>query len=177
MRIGVISDTHIQVRRSVRSAFGPAPPADDPLTRLDLLLDRHLVDVDRLIHLGDFTGPEVAHHLASRAPLDAVYGNMDGAEIRALFPEQQVLEIEGFRLGLYHGAGSGEGLRERVRRRFNEPLDAILHGHSHYPSCERVDGVLMLNPGSPTDRRGAPYCAVAVLEIGDALDARIIRLE
>jgi predicted phosphodiesterase len=39
-----------------------------------------------------------------------------------------------------------------------------------------VGDVYFLNPGSPTDKRYAPYNSVAILEAGDELKAKIIRI-
>jgi predicted phosphodiesterase len=39
-----------------------------------------------------------------------------------------------------------------------------------------VGGVLFLNPGSPTDKRYAPYNSVALLHVDDALAAEIVKL-
>ncbi len=53
----------------------------------------------------------------------------------------------------------------------------IVFGHTHWPICEESDDVLLLNPGSPTDRRRAPWPSYASLELADGrVDARIVRL-
>jgi putative phosphoesterase len=49
--------------------------------------------------------------------------------------------------------------------------DAVVYGHTHLPEVERHDGVWILNPGSPTERRRAPAHTMLVLEI-DAGDIR-----
>lgn len=54
-------------------------------------------------------------------------------------------------------------------------VDCIVFGHSHQPFCALVDGTLMLNPGSPTERRREPRASFAVLETGDGiLHARLL---
>jgi predicted phosphodiesterase len=53
------------------------------------------------------------------------------------------------------------------------PFDLIVFGHSHQPHCELVDDVLLLNPGSPTERRREPRASFALLETdGRTLEAR-----
>jgi putative phosphoesterase len=53
----------------------------------------------------------------------------------------------------------------------------VVFGHSHIPLIEDVDGLLLLNPGSATDRRRQPHCSVALLTISDGEPAaRIITL-
>jgi predicted phosphodiesterase len=45
---------------------------------------------------------------------------------------------------------------------------STVFGHSHQPLCEvGVDGQLLLNPGSPIERRRAPTHTVAVLDLRD----------
>jgi len=48
------------------------------------------------------------------------------------------------------------------------PFDCILFGHSHIPFCKVMDGVLMVNPGSPTDRRREPRASFAVMEADES---------
>jgi uncharacterized protein len=46
-------------------------------------------------------------------------------------------------------------------------FDCIVFGHSHIPTCRLQDGVLLLNPGSPTDRRSQPRGSFALLEASE----------
>ena len=177
MRIGVLSDTHIHAVGSTHSTCRSARPGPDPLAELERIIERHLNKVDRFIHLGDFTDPAVARMLAKRAPLHAVCGNCDGPTLVRMFPEQQVVDIGGFRIGLHHGSGSPSGLCDRVSTRFDASIDAVLFGHSHRALCEWRDGRLLLNPGSPTERRSALIHTVALLELGEQLEARIIDVD
>jgi hypothetical protein len=57
------------------------------------------------------------------------------------------------------------------------PFDVIVFGHSHIPVCHIEDGLLLLNPGSPTERRQEPRASFALLETGeDGLSARMVYL-
>ncbi|MHB2017486.1 MAG: metallophosphoesterase family protein [Candidatus Xenobia bacterium] len=57
------------------------------------------------------------------------------------------------------------------------PFDAIVFGHSHVPFCQVREGVLMLNPGSPTERRREPKASFALIdEAEDGLTARMYYL-
>jgi putative phosphoesterase len=78
-------------------------------------------------------------------------------------------------VGLIHGKFRIDEQKEMIRREFDD-VDLIVYGHSHTPFWGRVGDVLFLNPGSPTDNRYAPYHSVAVLTVGDALTAEIIRV-
>jgi putative phosphoesterase len=46
--------------------------------------------------------------------------------------------------------------------------DAVVYGHSHLPQVELVEGVWILNPGSPTERRRAPTRTMLMLRIEEA---------
>jgi hypothetical protein len=161
IRIGVLSDTHFQ----------------DPGTGfafLHDLLDGCFRGVDAILHAGDIVNPEVLLAFAGRT-VHAVRGNMD-PPVRGI-PVRKVVEAGGFRIGLIHGWGSPEKLEERILREFQgECLDCLVYGHSHQPVCHQRDGILFFNPGSPTDRRRAPYHSVGILQVSDRIEGRIIRV-
>jgi phosphomethylpyrimidine synthase len=79
-----------------------------------------------------------------------------------------------------HGMESAEaveaGLREKAEE-FRERGGEIYLEEGAAEVCCRRDGVLLFNPGSPTDRRWAPYHSVGILELGDTIEGRIIRLD
>ena len=52
-----------------------------------------------------------------------------------------------------------------MRRRFPD-ADIVVFGHSHIPwNEEGVDGQVLFNPGSPTERRRQPRCTYGVLDL------------
>jgi uncharacterized protein len=162
MRLAAVSDTHLP-------KFGKALP-------------RALVDairtarIDLIVHLGDFTEPFVPALFEALGPFDAVAGNNDGPELVARFGRRKVLEIDRLRIGLTHGdLGLGGTTPQRARGAFaSEAVAAVLFGHSHAPLVERVAGrPLLVNPGSPTDKRAQPRYSWAVVEI----DSGAVRAE
>lgn len=150
MRIGVVADTHMP-------RFGSALP--EPLRQ-------GLAGVDLLLHLGDFTAPEVVPLLEAIAPLEAVAGNNDPEELVERFGRRKVVRVGGFRLGLVHGDGSRKTTLERALEAF-EPgtVDVVCFGHSHMPYLARHGAVWVLNPGSPTDKRRAPSYSYGLLTL------------
>lgn len=161
-KIGVLSDTHIE-----NSALGFSLVRD--------LLEGCFRDVEMILHAGDIVHPDVLLGFSGRT-VHAVRGNMDRL-VRDI-PIRKIVEAGGFRIGLIHGWGSPERLEERLVREFHgERLDCLVYGHSHQPACHRRDGILFFNPGSPTDRRCAPYHSVGILEVGDRIEGRIIPLD
>ena len=161
MKLGVVSDTHLQ--------DGSGLPAR--------LIDG-LNGVDMILHAGDIVLPAVLSRLEQIAPVEAVCGNMDGWALRDKLHEQQILQLNGRRIGLIHGSGGPSKLAARVRKKFGKDVDIIVFGHSHHPMNETIDGVLMFNPGSPTEKRSAPHRTFGIIEIAGngSIDARIINL-
>jgi putative phosphoesterase len=163
----VLSDTHVQ-------------PVE-----VDRLMDRigpHLRGVDRILHAGDVVCTELLDALGQVAPVDAVAGNMDPPAVQARWPETATIDLDGRRIGLMHGWGAAGDLPRKVLERCCDEdgkptIDGLVFGHSHAALVEYRQGVLLLNPGSPTDRRWAPFCSMALLEVGRTLSARIVRLD
>jgi uncharacterized protein len=156
-RVILVGDTHLP-------RVGDALP--EPLVRA-------LAGADLVLHAGDITEPFVLDLIAEHAPVEAVAGNNDGPELTARLGSERVVEIGGLRIGLTHGhRGPGRTTPERARRRFaatDGRVDAIAFGHSHAPMIRRDDGLWLLNPGSPTDRRRAPNFSYLRLEIEDGV--------
>jgi putative phosphoesterase len=152
-----------------------------PPTTLLVLGDTHLGDdLDRLphevwamaeradvvLHTGDVTAPALLDALAERAPLHAVLGNNDVGLERRL-PEVLELELGGVRVAMVHDSGPRAGRAARLARRFPDAA-VVAFGHSHAPVIEvGAAGQLLVNPGSPTQRRREPVHTVAWLELAD----------
>jgi putative phosphoesterase len=149
-RVVVLADTHI--RRGGSRRLPDAVYAE--LGRADVVL-----------HAGDVLVPELLDELRRFAPVHAVLGNNDDVELARVLPETQLLTIDGVRVGMIHDSGARAGRPGRMRRRF-PGADVVVFGHSHDPVCEvGVDGQLLVNPGSPIERRRAPTHTIAVLDL------------
>ena len=120
---------------------------------------------DLILHTGDFTSLAARRELEELAPVAAVRGNVDDADVRALLPERLVLTHAGFRIGLVHDAGAAHGRHERLAAWFPD-CDLVAYGHTHAPEVARHDGRWIVNPGSPTERRRAPSRTLAVFDRG-----------
>jgi putative phosphoesterase len=111
---------------------------------------------DLILHGGDVTGRAFLEELlALGQPVEAVYGNMDEPALKASLPKEHIVEVEKVRIGMVHIPGPRMGREGRLLARFPD-CDAIVYGHTHVPQVERQDGVWILNPGSPTERRSSP---------------------
>jgi len=145
----VLADTHIR-RGSAR--------------RLPVAAYAHLEQADVILHAGDILVPEVLDELGGFAPVHAVLGNND-AELLGILPETRSLEIDGVRIAMIHDSGPATGRAGRMRRQFPD-ADLVVFGHSHIPWDDAgVDGQLLFNPGSPTERRSQPHRTLGTLDI------------
>lgn len=158
-RLVVLADTHMPGRAR----------------RLPEEVVRAIQGADAIVHLGDFTDVSVADALERMAPMYAVHGNNDREEIRRRYPLRRDLTIDGHYLVLIHGHVGGRSARAAARS--IRGADIVLYGHSHLPHLERRDDVLHFNPGSPTDRRQAPFKSFGIIDISETIDARIIPLD
>ncbi len=152
VRIAVVSDTHAPRR-------GPLPAG---------CLER-IRAADAIVHAGDWSDMATLALLRGLGPpLVGVRGNVEEHAVRSALPETAELSAEGVVVGIVHDAGPEAGRLERMRRRF-PGAGAVVFGHSHIPLLERAaDGFLILNPGSPTDRRRAPRHTMAeITVVGD----------
>lgn len=161
MKIAALSDTHL----SLQSQGLPEAIAN------------RLRGVGLILHVGDVVEPWVLKELASFADVAAVAGNMDPPSLKRELPEQRIVEVKGFRIGLAHGSGPPWGLRGRVMERFlGEEVDAIVYGHSHGAECATENGILFLNPGSATGRFPARSATMGLIHVNDHLGGEIIKL-
>jgi putative phosphoesterase len=120
---------------------------------------------DLVLHAGDFVSSAFLDELrALGPPVEAIHGNMDEPALRTTLPKQHAVEVEGARIGMVHDAGPRAGREARLAVRF-EDCEAVVYGHTHVPQIERFQHLWVLNPGSPTDKRGQPVHTMIVLRI------------
>ena len=123
-----------------------------------------LEEADVILHAGDFVTVAVLEGLQVLAPVEGVVGNMDQPGLRELLPERRVVEVDEVRIGIVHVPGPAAGRGKRLISAF-PGCDAVVYGHTHLPERSRVGDVWVLNPGSPTERRGAHAHSMLVLEV------------
>lgn len=165
MKIVVVSDTHMP-RMS---------------KKLPERLIAELADADAILHAGDWTSADVYPMLAAYAPTYGVSGNNDGPDLRKKFGLKKLLKLGGCSIGLVHGHGANKSIATETRavEAFRgQRLDVIVYGHSHIPVLKRIGKTIVLNPGSPTDKRRQPQYSYAILRIEDGKpDARLIHYD
>jgi putative phosphoesterase len=139
--IGVISDTHGLLRPQVFEAFR---------------------GVRHILHAGDVGDPNILVDLSVLAPVTAVWGNMDGPDVRAVTEEAREIVLFGTSISVIHGH---QTLDHSGLGRHFPGAKVIVHGHTHTPSQGHVDGVLVLNPGAAGPRRPGKPVTVALLRL------------
>jgi putative phosphoesterase len=165
----VLADTHLQ-SGSLGDHRG--------IRRLPDSAWRHLRQADVILHAGDVLDEGILKALAEFAPVHAVLGNNDRTLV-GILPLTTLVELGGVRIGMIHDCGPTVGRARRLHRRFPD-ADVVVFGHSHAPVNEEgEDGQLLLNPGSPTQRRAQPIHSIGQLRIADGVvvDHRIIALD
>lgn len=131
VKIGLLSDTHSWLDEKVFDYFS---------------------EVDEVWHAGDIGDPELANRLENFKPLRAVYGNIDGGELRARFPQDQIFTLEGVAVWMTHIGGYPPHYNAQVKKRLNSINPRVfICGHSHIlrvmPDNSRP-GMLYINPGA-----------------------------
>ena len=161
VRVAVIADTHLP--RGAR--------------RLPDRCREELGVADAILHAGDLTSLAFLEELrALGPPVHAVAGNVDEPALRALLPEELTVELAGQRIGLVHIAGPRKGREARLVGRF-PGCAVVVYGHTHVPQLERHGSVLIVNPGSPTERRRSPFGSMAILELDPSgIRSRLLEL-
>jgi len=171
MRIGLISDTHIPFERK------ELPPQ---------VLET-FQGVDLILHAGDIYAHAVLDELEHIAPVLAALGDDDYSAPDPRIKEKHILKLEGQTLWLIHEGPhipiSPLWLSLRQNRispekdKYSRP-DIIVFGHEHRTVVERCDGVLYINPGSPTLLNYQPGLGtVGILELNSGkADVHIIHL-
>lgn len=147
-RIGLISDTHGQLRAGVHDA---------------------LAGVEMILHAGDVGGREILIELATIAPVHAVAGNTD---IPGEYDSELVVTVGERTIHVSHGHEIGSPTPKKLAERY--PHDILVYGHTHQQLVTRIGGRLIVNPGAAGPRRFRLEPSVAVLTIGETVDVEII---
>lgn len=129
-RIGILSDTH---------------------GHWDAHFAAHFAQCDEIWHAGDIGSMEVAERLATLGTLRAVHGNIDGGELRSLFPEKYRFRCEGVDVLIKHIGGHPGHYHPSVREQLlRHPPSIFVCGHSHILRVEYDETLKMLhiNPGA-----------------------------
>ena len=151
MRLGVISDTHGQLRREVFDVFS---------------------QVDHIFHAGDVGSLSLLTELEAMAPVTAVFGNTDDGDIRAALPRVARVQLDGFEIVVTHGDQFGSPTPDALYAAYPD-AEILLYGHTHKPLLTLVDLVVtVMNPGAAGPRRFNLLPSVGILELEPGIPPR-----
>ena len=130
MKIGVLSDTHAVLHPQLMDFFAPC---------------------NQIWHAGDIGSMEVLHTLKQWKPLQAVYGNIDGKDIRGETQEYLFFEAEQAKVLLMHIGGRPPKYNSHSQLLIERHKPTIfVCGHSHILSVcyDKNYKLLYINPGA-----------------------------
>ena len=158
--IGVVADTHVFAQGARRLP----PEVPDLFARLSAGL---------ILHAGDVNTAPVLRDLERVAPTLAVQGNNDDLDLRTSLPTIIHFVVGRLSFVLLHGHDARTA--RTAARRFAGQAECVIYGHSHIPKIEVVDGTILFNPGSPTDRRWQPHFGVGLIRVtADRIDPELV---
>jgi putative phosphoesterase len=129
-RIGLLSDTH---------------------NYLDPAVFEHFAECNEIWHAGDFGTVDIANQLQSFRPLKGVFGNIDGYDIRSIYPETLRWKCEEVEIYMKHIGGYPPKYTAEVKKELStNPAQLFISGHSHILKImfdEKLN-CLHINPGA-----------------------------
>ncbi|MBA2249286.1 MAG: metallophosphoesterase family protein [Chitinophagaceae bacterium] len=129
-RIGLLSDTH---------------------NFLDPHIAEHFKNCDEIWHAGDFGNIEIAYELKKSKPLKGVYGNIDGYDIRSVYPEKLKWKCEDVNVFMTHIGGYPPKYTPAIKKELlQDPPQLFISGHSHILKIifDPAIQCLHINPGA-----------------------------
>ena len=131
------------------------------MTKVGLLSDTHgywdekylqyFEPCDEIWHAGDIGTLEVAQKLAAFRPFRAVYGNIDGQDLRRLYPQVLRFTVDGAEVLMKHCVGYPVKYDPSIQGSILvHPPKLFISGHSHILKVkfDKTLGMLHINPGA-----------------------------
>lgn len=131
------------------------------MTRIGILSDTHgfwddkyisyLANCDEIWHVGDIGSIVLTDKLAEVAKVRAVYGNIDGQDVRRVYPEVNRFQVDGADVLMKHiGGYPGRYDKSIQTTLFMKPPTLFISGHSHILKVkfDKTLNMLHINPGA-----------------------------
>lgn len=112
---------------------------------------KHFEQCDEIWHVGDIGSLDVIQKLEAFRPVRAVFGNIDGSDIRRTYPEINRFTIEGVDVMMKHIGGYPGNYDTSIRAKlFVRPPRLFISGHSHILKVkfDQTLNLLHINPGA-----------------------------
>ncbi|MBT3174596.1 MAG: metallophosphoesterase family protein [Lentimicrobiaceae bacterium] len=129
-RIGLLSDTHGHIHPRATDFFS---------------------DCHEIWHAGDIGNIETLELLKDIKPTRAVYGNIDGADLRSELSEFEIFTIEGIKVLIIHIGGYPGRYEKQVKYLLDKHNPGLfISGHSHILKVmpDKNKNLLHINPGA-----------------------------
>ncbi|KAF0200737.1 MAG: hypothetical protein FD170_3266 [Bacteroidetes bacterium] len=157
-RIGLLSDTHGHIPKKAYEFFA---------------------DCNEIWHAGDIGNIETAKELAGIKTLKAVYGNIDGQEVRSFYPLYQEFTCEGVKVLMIHIGGYPGRYTPEARKLIEEIKPKLfITGHSHILKVinDPKNNLLHINPGA-AGKYGMHQIATLIRFVIDGEDIRDLEIQ
>ena len=131
------------------------------MVKIGLLSDTHgywdekylhyFSECDEIWHVGDIGSMEVVEKLSAFKPLRAVYGNIDGQDIRRLYPQTLRFKVGGAEVLMKHIGGYPGKYSPGIKKLLREnQINLFIDGHSHILKViyDNELNLLHINPGA-----------------------------
>jgi putative phosphoesterase len=165
MLIGLISDTHIP----------------DHAKKLPEQLKEAFRGVEMILHCGDIYAISVLDELERIAPVLAAKGDDETSNTSSdkRVKPKHIINIEDVTIWLMHEKPKSMPRVSKEIPWMDPPPDAIIYGHTHEPAIKEFEGILHVNPGSPTfPKYNLRLGTVGLLNIQSGkIEAKIIQLQ
>ncbi len=118
---------------------------------IDKVIIKYAKQSDYVFHAGDIGDIKVLDYLSKVSNIKAVYGNIDSYDVRSVTKENELFEIEGFKILITHIAGKQPNYNTRVKKIIKKESPGILiYGHSHILKVEndKNNNIICINPGA-----------------------------
>lgn len=167
-QIGLISDTHGYFDDAVFDYFK---------------------DCDEVWHAGDFGSIELIDNLrnglnaiGNNALIRGVYGNIDGIDIRSIYPEKLQFDCEGIKVLIQHIGGYPGRYAPGVKKLITENnIKLFISGHSHILKVmyDEALGCLHINPGAAGKQGWHKVKTIILFKIegNDIKDCEVIEMK
>jgi len=161
IRIGLLSDTHSYLHPRVIEFFKTT---------------------DEIWHAGDMGNISVAEKLSELKPFKGVYGNIDGQDVRAIYPKELRFNCESVDTWITHIGGYPGRYNPDVKDRIiSNPPKLFICGHSHILKViyDKKLNLLHINPGA-AGKYGLHHVITAIrfsINGSDIKDLEILELK
>jgi putative phosphoesterase len=146
-QIGILSDTHGYINPALFTFFE---------------------NCDELWHAGDWGDIQTVDTLVKFKPIKSVYGNIDGREIRSVFPEVSIFTVEELKVCIVH-IGGYPGKYAPILNKIlpTEKPDILVCGHSHILKVmrDKKHNLMHFNPGASGNKGFHEICTALRFKI------------